>query len=75
MAETKAKKPAAKKAEKETKSLAEQLVAVQSDMLEAKKSHKAGELVNPRVLGGYRKQIARIKTQMKQEATKEKEGK
>jgi ribosomal protein L29 len=75
MAETKAKKPAAKKAVKETKSLAEQLVDAQNDMIEAKRSHKAGELVNPKVLGGYRKQIARIKTQIKQEATKEKEGK
>ncbi|MCA9341259.1 50S ribosomal protein L29 [Candidatus Saccharibacteria bacterium] len=56
----------------ETKSLEEQLLDIQSDLLEAKKSHRAGELVNPRVVSGYRKQVARIKTQMSLKAKENK---
>lgn len=62
------KKPAAKKVEK---SLQEQLLDARNDLLEAKKSHRAGELVNPRVIPGYRKEIARIMTKL----NVEKEGK
>lgn len=70
MADTKktTKKPAAKKVEK---SLQEQLLDARSDLLEAKKSHRAGELVNPRVIPGYRKEVARIMTKL----NAEKEGK
>ena len=63
-----AKKAPAKKAEK---SLQEQLVEARHDLLEAKRAHRAGELVNPRVLGGYRKKIAQIMTKI----NAEKEGK
>lgn len=45
-------------------SLLEQVAQKQKDLLDAKKSHKAGELVNPRVLGELRKDIARIKTKL-----------
>ena len=34
----------------------------QNDLLEAKRSHAAGELVNPRVLTHTRKEIARLST-------------
>src|SRR3990167_5690146 len=54
------KKAPAKKADKAEVSLEEQLVQKQTDLLEAKKSHRAGELVNPRVITGYRKDVARI---------------
>ncbi len=38
------------------------LAAKQNDLLESRKSHRAGELVNPRVLGSIRKEIARLHT-------------
>lgn len=67
MADTKTTKKTTKKAVKtvEVKSLAqliEDLKKTQADLLDAKKSHRAGELVNPHVLTVTRKSIARIKT-------------
>ncbi|MBC7512419.1 50S ribosomal protein L29 [Candidatus Saccharibacteria bacterium] len=59
MADTKTTKKAAPKAEL---SLEEQLVAKRTDLFEARKSHAAGELVNPRVISRYRKEIARVLT-------------
>ncbi len=38
------------------------LAAKRQDLIEAKRSHAAGELVNPRVLGSTRKEIARLST-------------
>lgn len=38
------------------------LAAKRQDLIEAKRSHAAGELVNPRVLGSARKEIARLST-------------
>lgn len=38
------------------------LTAKQADLLEAKRGHAAGELANPRALGGIRKEIARLHT-------------
>ena len=35
-----------------------------SDLLEARRSNKAGELVNPRAIREYRKEIARLMTQI-----------
>ena len=69
MAEAKqtTKKPAAKKAT-EVKSIADMqndLASKQADLLESKRSHRAGELVNPRVLGTSRKEIARLHTAIK----------
>lgn len=62
------KKAPAKKTEK---SLQEQLADVRQDLLDAQKSHRSGELVNPRVIGQYRKEIARLMTKL----NAEKEGK
>ena len=42
--------------------LREKLASTQADQLEAKRSHAAGELVNPRVLTHTRKEIARLHT-------------
>lgn len=71
MAET--KKPATKKATPKTEqSVEEQLVAARKDLWAARKSHASGELVNPRILGAYRKNIARIKTAMSIEAKENK---
>ena len=49
----------------EVKSVADlqkDLAAKQSDLLASRKSHRGGELVNPRVLGTTRKEIARLHT-------------
>jgi len=43
-------------------SLIDQLAAKRADLLEARKSHAAGELVNPRVIGSLRKDVARLLT-------------
>ena len=53
-----------KKAEvvKSLEDLRKDLAAKQNDLLESRKSHRAGELVNPRVLGTTRKEIARLHT-------------
>lgn len=59
------KKTVAKKAAPKTeKSLEEQIVSARHDLLEAKKSLRAGELVNPRVIGAFRKDIARMMTKI-----------
>ena len=49
----------------EVKSVADlqkDLAAKQRDLLASRKSHRGGELVNPRVLGTTRKEIARLHT-------------
>ena len=64
---TTTKKPAAKNAT-EVKTIADMqndLASKQADLLESKRSHRAGELVNPRVLGTSRKEIARLHTAIK----------
>lgn len=66
MAETTKAKAPAKKTEK---TLDEQLTEARTDLLEAKKSLRAGELVNPRAVTAARKQVARILT--KRNAQKE----
>lgn len=63
-------KDSTKKAVKEAttvKSLEEmeqELITKRNDLLEAKRANKAGELVNPRAITAYRKDIARLMTQI-----------
>lgn len=51
------------------------LKTVRADLAEAKRSHAAGELVNPQVLGMFKKTIARVQTliaeKMREEERKE----
>ena len=61
-AEKTTKKAAPKKAEKVELTPHEQLATKRADLLEARKSLAAGELVNPQVIKGYRKEIARLLT-------------
>ena len=65
MAEKTVKKPA-KNAEvvKTVDDLRKDLDAKRKDLLEAKRSLASGELANPRVLGAYRKDIARLLTEI-----------
>lgn len=64
---TVAKKPAAKKTElpKTLEELQQALVTVRQDVIDARKSHAQGELVNPHVLTVKRKEIARLLTAIK----------
>ncbi len=69
-ASVKTSKAAPKKATE--KSPQDQLMEARTNLLEAQKSHKSGELVNPRVLKTYRRDVARALTVLnKQEVTKE----
>ena len=70
-------KTTAKKAEvvKSLEDLRKDLAAKQNDLLESRKSHRAGELVNPRVLGSIRKEIARLQTAIRAAELAAKESK
>ncbi|PID32850.1 50S ribosomal protein L29 [Candidatus Saccharibacteria bacterium] len=60
-------------AELDEKALNEKLVKAQETLVTTKQSHRSGELTNPRVLNATRKDIARIKTALKQLKLKESE--
>lgn len=55
-------KKTTKIASKTLEQLHEELVKLQGEHLESRKSHRAGELVNPHVLTVQRKNIARAHT-------------
>ncbi len=56
---------------KTVEDLKNELAAKKADMIEAKRGHRSGELVNPRVLTHTRKDIARLKTAIRAEELKE----
>ena len=66
-------KKTAKKAdvEKTIDELRAELATKQQDLNDSRRSHKAGELVNPRVLGQIRKEIARLHTAIRTAELKE----
>ena len=81
MAESKkttAKKAAPKNAT-EIKSVADMqkdLATKREDLVASRRSHRAGELVNPRILGTTRKEIARLHTAIRAaELAEQKESK
>lgn len=51
-----------------------ELAAKRQELLDSRRSHKAGELVNPRVLGQIRKQIARLNTEIRAQELAEQEN-
>lgn len=51
-----------------------ELTAKQADMITAKRGHKLGELVNPRVLTNTRKEIARLHTAIRAAEIAEQKG-
>lgn len=59
---------------KDTPELAKELLTVRKDLADARRAHVAGELVNPRVIKNYRKDIARLMTIMV-EKTRSAQGK
>ena len=62
MAET--KKPTKAAVVKTVDDLKKELAEKRHDLLQAKRSHAAGELVNPKALRSLRKEIARLLTQI-----------
>ncbi len=53
-----------------------ELAAKRQELLDSRRSHKAGELVNPRVISQIRKEIARLNTAIRaQELAAEQENK
>jgi len=68
MADKKTTKATSKKAVevKTLDQLKEEVVKLQNDYRESRRSHQMGELVNPRVLTVQRKSIARALTAVKQ---------
>lgn len=50
--------------------LQKQLAEKRGDLIEAKRSHAAGELVNPKALRSLRKDIARLLTQINEKESK-----
>jgi large subunit ribosomal protein L29 len=57
---------------KSLEDLKKDLTTKQNDILEARRGHRAGELINPRVITLTRKEIARIKTAIRAAELKEK---
>lgn len=51
-----------------------ELAAKHQELLDSRRSHKAGELVNPRVLGQIRKQVARLNTEIRAQELAEQEN-
>ena len=75
MAETK-KTAKAASVVKSIGELRAELAAKRQELLDSCRSHKAGELVNPRALGQIRKEIARLLTAIRaQELAAEQENK
>ena len=50
--------------------LKKEVVEKRNDLLQAKRSHAAGELVNPKALRSLRKDIARLLTQINEKESK-----
>ena len=75
MAETK-KTAKAASVVKSIGELRAELAVKRQELLDSRRSHKAGELVNPRALGQIRKEIARLLTAIRaQELAAEQEKK
>ena len=68
MAET--KKPTKAAVVKTIDDLKKELAEKRHDLLQAKRSHAAGELVNPKALRSLRKDIARLLTQLNEKESK-----
>ena len=68
MAET--KKTAKAAVVKTVDDLKKEIAEKRNDLLQAKRSHAAGELVNPKALRSLRKDIARLLTQINEKESK-----
>ena len=64
------KKPTKTAVVKTVDDLKKELAEKRHDLLQAKRSHAAGELVNPKALRSLRKDIARLLTQINEKESK-----
>lgn len=67
---TETKKTAKAAVVKTVDDLKKELAEKRHDLLQAKRSHAAGELVNPKALRSLRKDIARLLTQINEKESK-----
>ncbi len=65
-----AKKPTKAAVVKTVDDLKKEVAEKRNDLLQAKRSHAAGELVNPKALRSLRKDIARLLTQINEKESK-----
>lgn len=65
-----AKKPTKAAVVKTVDDLKKEVAEKRHDLLQAKRSHAAGELVNPKALRSLRKDIARLLTQLNEKESK-----
>lgn len=65
-----AKKPKKAAVVKTVDDLKKEVAEKRNDLLQAKRSHAAGELVNPKALRSLRKDIARLLTQINEKESK-----
>ena len=65
-----AKKTAKAAVVKTVDDLKKEVAEKRNDLLQAKRSHAAGELVNPKALRSLRKEIARLLTQINEKESK-----
>lgn len=65
-----AKKTAKAAVVKTVDDLKKEVAEKRNDLLQAKRSHAAGELVNPKALRSLRKDIARLLTQLNEKESK-----
>ena len=64
------KKPTKAAVVKTVDDLKKEVAEKRNDLLQAKRSHAAGELVNPKALRSLRKDIARLLTQLNEKESK-----
>lgn len=64
------KKPTKAAVVKTVDDLKKEVAEKRHDLLQAKRSHAAGELVNPKALRSLRKDIARLLTQLNEKESK-----
>ena len=56
--------PADKKPERTVEDLQKELQTKRNDLIEARRSNASGELANPKIINSYRKDVARLLTEI-----------
>lgn len=56
--------PVDKKPERTVEDLQKELQTKRNDLIEARRSNASGELANPKIINSYRKEVARLLTEI-----------
>ena len=56
--------PVDKKPERTVEGLQKELQTKRNDLIEARRSNASGELANPKIINSYRKEVARLLTEI-----------